>query len=139
MTLHKESLAKLDPRTKLLLLIVVNIIVLNAYDYGNRLYIKFALFALTAGLLLCEGEVSAVVKGIIIYISAQLIRISGMADAIPLVLNIFINVYVNIIAKMFPCLFCGYYLLNTTEVSSLLEAFRKMKIPEKINLPLSVV
>lgn len=68
MTLHKESLAKLDPRTKLLLLIVVNIIVLNAYDYGNRLYIKFALFALTAGLLLCEDEVSAVVKGIIIYI-----------------------------------------------------------------------
>ncbi|MFR2716906.1 MAG: hypothetical protein ACLTA5_06315 [Anaerococcus obesiensis] len=69
--MHKESLAKLDPRTKLLLLIVVNIIVLNAYDYGNRLYIKFALFALTAGLLLCEGEVSAVVKGIIIYISAH--------------------------------------------------------------------
>lgn len=129
----------IDARTKLFLILVTDIVMVNMNSEGTRFKISVILFVILILLLLRIKEFKVAVVSSILYAAATLLTFTDLLTKIPAFINLIASVYVYSITKTFPCFLSAYYLLKSTEVSELLLAFRKMHIPERLNLSLAVV
>ncbi len=124
----------LDPRTKLLLMLIVNITVFRA----SGLYIMIALSTIPIALLMLSGKPKAAAVSAVAYIA------SAMANEyiVPIThgaLNIVIVMVAGMLYRMAPVLIMGYYLVTTTTVSEFIGAMERMRLSSKIIIPLSVM
>lgn len=127
-----------DPRTKLLLLITVSTFVLGGLG-GNRFpYTILVLCLVVLLLLLTAGKLRAAVLYLVIYTAAYLAsvlllpRLSGAAYF--LVLG-----SAGIFSRVMPGVAMGAYVVSTTTVSEFSAAMQRMRVSEKIVIPLSVM
>lgn len=129
---------KLDPRTKIYLLLVVNIIVLNSQTIGAAAYIKALLAFIPFFLLLTVGRKSGALWFVVLYAAAQCGRIFfyNMTNG---AMDIAIRMLVEIMLRFAPCAVLGYYMLSTTRVSEFLSAMNRMHLTQKLTIPLSVM
>ena len=124
----------LDPRTKLLLMLIVNITVFRA----SSLYVMVALSAIPIALLVLSGKPKAAAVSAVAYIA------SAMANEyiVPIThgaLNIVIVMVAGMLYRLAPVLIMGYYLVTTTTVSEFIGAMERMHVSSKIVIPLSVM
>ncbi|MEM7802392.1 MAG: energy-coupling factor transporter transmembrane component T [Chloroflexota bacterium] len=123
----------LDPRTKLLLLILANFLL---FSFGNSLYL-YAAAALGALLLLLARAYTAlnVMVGTyaVLYGLDYLIRI-GAPSAIPAWSALALPFFIFLPVFMFAALFFA-----TTSISDAAAAFQKMKVPKVVLIPLLVM
>ncbi|NMA83924.1 MAG: energy-coupling factor transporter transmembrane protein EcfT [Epulopiscium sp.] len=129
----------IDPRTKLFLILVTNIVMVNMNQEGAKFKISMILFIILILLLVQIKKYKVALISSVLYFAAIALTFTGWLAKIPPFINLVASVYVYSITKTFPCFLSAYYLLKSTEVSALLLAFRKMHIPERLNLPLAVV
>jgi energy-coupling factor transport system permease protein len=125
---------KIDPRTKIIVLVILNLIVFGETALYATLFMVAIPFFL---LLLSKRE-----KAALIYISAYTLALLGEIFLIPVthgVLNILIVMITNLLVRMMPGIVMGYYLIVTTTVSEFLASMEKTRIPEIIAIPISVV
>ena len=109
---------QLDPRTKILLLLVANILLF----FGSSSDITYIYMAVLAMVLLLSG----------CYKSLLAFGVIGT-------LFISINYWIFPIApKMFPCLMSGALLISTTSLHDVVLAMRKCHFPQKLIITLSV-
>ena len=125
---------KLDPRTKLLLMLFVSMTTFQA----SNVYCMMTLAAIPVLLLLMSGKLKAAM------ISALLYAASTLANEylVPIthgVLNIFIVMISGMFYRLMPALIMGYYLVATTTVSEFTAAMERMHVSKKIVIPLSVM
>lgn len=124
---------KLDPRTKILLLLISNLILFLG-DSRSVVYIYMAVLVLLLFLFGCYKCVLGFgIAGSILTIVNYLI--------FPVAPKIFIMIFsisVNYTFKMLPCLMAGGLLIATTSLHEVVLAMRKCHIPQKIIIPLSV-
>ena len=106
-----HCLLQLDPRTKILLLLVANILLFFGSS-SEVTYIYMAVLAMV--LLLSECYKSLLAFGVIGTLS------------------------VNYTLKMFPCLMSGALLISTTSLHDVVLAMRKCHFPQKLIITLSV-
>ena len=128
----------LDPRTKLYLLLILNIVIINGRSSGSAIYVKPMLAAVPFLLLLMSGKR----KGSLLY--AGIYSISLLTDLFWL--QHFTGIGGMVIAllsafgiRWFPCAMMGYYFVSTTQVSEFVAAMERMKVSQKIIIPLSVM
>lgn len=124
----------IDPRTKFLLLFVINLIVFANTDWKMSLP-----FALIPMILLVGAKKYRV--GIIyglMYLGATLITLWVVPETKG-ALNLLFVIVSGLIYRMSPGLLMGYYLISTTTVSEFVAAMERMKISQKIIIPLSVM
>ena len=124
----------LDPRTKLLLMLIVNITVFRA----SSLYVMVVLSAIPIALLVLSGKPKAAAVSAVAYIA------SAMANEyiVPIThgaLNIAIVMVAGMLYRLAPVLIMGYYLVTTTTVSEFIGAMERMHVSNKIVIPLSVM
>ena len=125
---------KIDPRTKIIVLVILNLIVFGETALYATLFMVTIPFFL---LLFSKRE-----KAALIYISAYTLALLGEIFLIPVthgVLNILIVMITNLLVRMMPGIVMGYYLIVTTTVSEFLASMEKTRIPEIIAIPISVV
>ena len=125
---------KIDPRTKIIVLVILNLIVFGETAHYATLFMVAIPFFL---LLLSKRE-----KAALIYISAYTLALLGEIFLIPVthgVLNILIVMITNLLVRMMPGIVMGYYLIVTTTVSEFLASMEKTRIPEIIAIPISVI
>lgn len=134
-----EAVIDFDPRTKLFILLVTNIIMINIYVDERRLLLKFIMFAQIFILLLLYKKIKISLIALLVFSGAWYLELFGIADHINGIIGFILALLVTCAVEMCPCFLAGYILLFTTPVSKLMEGFRKLKIPECINLPLAVV
>lgn len=137
---NKQKVLTLDPRTKLLILLLSSLFVMGGFGGGHPLiqFVRHALVGITLFFLLTEGKIKPVLFTGLFYAVFYAVEIfvlptlHGMANYVVLFCTgFFVRILPNFIA--------AYLVVSTTKVSDLIAALKKMKVSNKIIIPLSVI
>jgi len=113
---------KLDPRTKLLILILINIIVFSNPDFQTELIC----IGFIAVLSLLIGAYKQALRGVLICIF------------FPSILSGIISMMAICFRKLIPTMIFASALIATTKVSELICALQKIYVPKSIIIPFAV-
>ena len=125
---------RFDPRTKFILLLGVNMLLL----LSRSLFLELALFLFCIFILLVDKRY----KNAVIYLIAFLLMLfidrflSGCFTGFYFTI---INFIVYALRRFMPCLILGKWILDTTAVSDFVATMWKIKLPLTVIIPLSVV
>lgn len=132
------SRLQLDPRTKLILLIVINVIMMGGGIEGAAIVVRPVLALIPFTLLLTEGRIKAAFTYLPLYALAAF----GESYLVPHttgLMNLLTIIASGLITRFMPCLVMGYYVVTTTTVSEFTASMEHMRITPKIVIPLSVM
>ena len=124
---------QLDPRTKVLLLPVANILLF----FGSLPEVTYIYIGLLAMLFLLSGCYKPLLNFIIVGMTFLGINYWIFPIA-PKALTMIFFISVNYTLKMFPCLMSGALLIYTTSLHDVVLAMRKWHFPQKLIITLSV-
>lgn len=125
---------KLDPRTKLLLMLIINVTIFG----GSAVYIMLVMAAIPLFLLLTSKKAKSALYCTLAYIAAAFFN-ELLIPATHGVLNIFVVMISGMLYRMMPGFIMGYYLVTTTTVSEFVASMERMHVPQKIIIPMSVM
>lgn len=134
----EKSFIRLDPRTKIVLLLMIAIFVLGGAGGNSLIWARVALAVIPAILILFSGRKKAflVFSGLFLLGCFLQYFLLGKSSGI---LNYIILASAGILSQFLPGLMMGYYAVTTTIVSEFVAAMERMHIPEQITIPLSVM
>lgn len=133
----KQGIA-LDPRTKIVLLLMVATFVLGGAGGNNLIWARIMLAIVPAVLLLISGKVKVFFVFETLFLAGCLLqyyllgRLSGF-------LNFIVLATAGILSQFIPGLMMGYYAVTTTTVSEFVAAMERIHMPKQIVIPLSVM
>ena len=128
----------LDPRTKLVMLFVVNVIMVSGECVGASAVIRPVVALLPFLLLLSEQQYRPAFLYLIFAtaaISAEMILVGRTQG----VTNLLVIIFSGLISRFIPGLVMGYYVVSTTKISELIAALEKMHMPQNMMIPFSVM
>lgn len=129
----KKGILVLDPRTKILLLLGINIFVFtNSYVYAEIIVMA----ALVSLLLLC-GVYKSAMKSAITYLVLLAIKYAVL-PLCPEIIMTSLNIVVITFRKLLPCVTLGALLVQTTPIRLLMHALQKWHLPQTIIIPLAI-
>lgn len=128
----------LDPRTKLLMVCTVSLVMIGGGYGGSMDILCPAMAALPLALLLASRRWSASLIYAALYTVASLSTHFFLSRTYGF-LNFMIVASCGIFSRFMPGIMMGYFLVTTTTVSQFMAAMSRMRISEKITIPLSVM
>jgi energy-coupling factor transport system permease protein len=129
---------RLDPRTKIVMVISVGVI-LSVGGYGGLMtYVRPVLAAMPLLLLLLSKRWSASAFYVVAFGAAYLGEIFLLAHTFG-ILNFILLASFGLLARYMPGLMMGYFLVSTTTVSDFMAAMHRIHLTEKLTIPLSVM
>lgn len=136
---EQQTFISFDPRTKLYMLFVFNLINLSSTESVLINNLKLVLAFLTFIMLLNVRKPRAAVIYAVLYIAAYngewlLQYISGMS-----LLGILVRLFIPVMLRMLPGVMVAWCVLLTTKVSEFISGMEKMHIPQNITIPFAVV
>lgn len=135
---RKKKGIRLDPRAKLLMLIVINIVMVSGNIRGPEYYVRIVLALIPLILLLQEHKW----KSALIYLTAFGVASFGEGFVVQNTsgfLNLVCLIFSGVISRFMPGMIMAYYLVSTTTVSEFIAGMERMRVSEKITIPLSVM
>ena len=129
---------KLDPRTKLFLLLVISTVMIGGDIKGNAVYVRLILASMPFILLLSGRKAKAAVIYAVLYTAAWFLEAFFIYSTSG-VLNIIIVMLSGLVSRFVPCIVMGYYVMATTRVSEFVAAMERMHVSQKIIIPFSVM
>ena len=136
-TLDRDVHSLLDPRTKLLLLFTSSVFVVgNAGEAWMSVFYWILVF-LPVALLFAEKEWKTGLAAIMIYIGSYYAQLALQHDLTTLQSVLALMLY--IITKILPTVILARYIVKTTRVSEFLTAMNRMRVTDKITIPISVI
>ncbi|MCR4867432.1 MAG: energy-coupling factor transporter transmembrane protein EcfT [Lachnospiraceae bacterium] len=135
--LDRDVHSLLDPRTKLLLLFTSSVFVVgNAGEAWMSVFYWILVF-LPVALLFAEKEWKAGLIAIFIYVGSYNAQLALQHDLTTLQSVFALMLY--IITKILPTVILARYIVKTTKVSEFLTAMNRMRVTDKITIPISVI
>ena len=132
--LADNSHVRLDPRTKLLILILINI---SAFTVnGWHVMVLTALIPVSLFVLSKRYFLSL---GFSLLFCAALLSYVFFVDTSVVFLNLIAGIVSGVVCRMGPGFMLGYFLLSSTTVSEFIAAMERMHLPKNIIIPLSVM
>ncbi len=139
-TKTEDRIMSLDVRTKLLILLAVAIFITGGYGINKAWFrgYQLVLAALPFALMMFEKRFK------IVLIYGGLFLVSLLLKTVFLqrtagVLNVLLLINTGVFVRLIPGALAGIYLISTTTVSEFVAGLQKLRLPEKIIIPLSVV
>ena len=129
---------KLDPRTKLLLLLMVAVFVLGGAGGSSLIWARIIFAILPALLILSSGKIKAFFMFVSIFLIGCFMQYFLLGKLIG-ILNFIVLASAGILSQFMPGLMMGYYTVSTTTVSEFVAAMERMHMPKQIVIPLSVM
>lgn len=135
----QQAFVPFDPRTKLYMLFVFNLINLSSAENEVINSLKLVLAFLTFMVLINVRRPRTAAVYAVLYIAAYngewlLQYISGMS-----LLGILLRLFIPVMLRMLPGVMVAWCVLLTTRVSEFIAAMEKMHIPQNITIPFAVV
>lgn len=129
---------QIDPRTKIYLLLLINIVIFGTNPSGLQLIAKGVLAAIPFGLLCSSGKWRQGFIYAVLYVAGQLAEtcLTPYADGLWGLLMRFTAQMLN---RFVPIVIMAWYLVRTTEVSEFIAAMERMHVTRKILIPLAVI
>ena len=135
--LKKARRGFLDPRTKLALVLILALFVMGGLGGEALRPIKTALSALPFALLLVERQGKRFLRGVLMLAVGY-----GLLFALPYlpgVLNFLALMCGGILTRFVVTVVMGEYLIASTSVSEFISAMERIKMPQAITIPMSVM
>ncbi|SCS38126.1 energy-coupling factor transporter transmembrane component T [Staphylococcus caeli] len=137
--LAHNHIFNLDPRIKILMMLIVSLIALTGGTTGHEIVLRLIVMLIPALLLILAGKYSYGITctGIITlaWYGEAFVVIEGQQQ----IATLLIFVPSGVITRFLPSLVMGYYIYTTTQVETLILGLERMKIPRKITIPIAVM
>ncbi|MBP2624003.1 energy-coupling factor transporter transmembrane component T [Streptococcus oricebi] len=130
---------KLDFRTKLLMTIVISFILLLGNLHKHYFFLILLLSSLPYLLLLLDRKYLAVFKGLLFIGLASLLQDWLLTHSKASIFESVLVLITMTSLKMAPGLVMGRYSILTTSMSDLVASLQKMKLPDLLIVPISVM
>ncbi len=132
--LNNNSRLNVDPRTKIILLVIISFMVFNeAPLYITGILVLIPFFCLFFSDYKKAALIYLILYLISIYIQVYLLPTSTGLSAILLITFSYTS------TRMLPILMMGYYTVSTTKISEFIASMEKSNVPKEIIIPLSVI
>lgn len=128
----------LDPRTKIVLCLVVSFIMLDSTTSPVVNALQIALAALPLIFLLMLGKHKMAVYYVCAYAFASLVP-ALLVPYLPAIINLLFTGMIALMTQILPGMMMAYFLLASTSVSELVTAMDRMHVPKSISVPMSVL
>lgn len=125
---------RLDPRTKLLLLLLVVLAAMLAPSLSYEL----ALVALIGGCSLCFRRWAFALKGVLAYTLVVVLSLWVLAAASG-VWRTMLIAFFGLVHKVYPCGMLGSLFISTTRVGEFMAAMQRLRVPKRVVIPLAVM
>lgn len=135
---EKKAILPADPRTKLFLTVTVSTIMITGGTGGFMNFVRPCLMACPIIFLLLSKKWKAAARFTVTYAVLFALELT----VLPLLTgtwNFILGAAVEIYTHMLPGFIMGYYLVSTTTVSEFVAAMERMRVPQKVVIPVSVV
>ena len=133
MQLKNKSFLNLDPRTKILLIILANVLI---FTFGNNIFMHITTAFGVILMILC-GKNKQAINFTIFCLSIY--GITYLMNFVPRAIAIIWSTAVLPIVLFMPLYAFSYLLFTTTSISQMVTALQKMKVPSAIITPLLVM
>ena len=124
-----ERSVRLDPRTKMVMLFAVSTVLLLGGNGGAMFAVRTAMLLFPFGLLAISGRMHAAGLMLAAFAAPTL---EGIANAITVATA-------TVVSRFVPTLALAYFVFATTTVSEFMAAMGRMRIPDWIVIPMSVL
>lgn len=128
----------LDPRTKIVMLLVVNIVLIGGGYSGLSAVIRPLLALLPLFLLLAERQYKPAFF-YLIFVALAMTTELFLVSQTQGVLNLVLVIGAGLLSRFVPPLVMGYYVVTTTKISEFVAAMERMHLPPQIIIPFSVM
>lgn len=135
---YKSSKIFIDPRTKIFLTITVSTIMVTGSTGGLMNFVRPCLVFFPIILFLTSERIKMSLRFLLTYTILFLIEVF-MLPLLHGALGFLFGAVVGIYTHMLPGFVMGYYLIETTTVSEFTASMERMKVSQKIVIPISVV
>lgn len=129
---------QLDPRTKVYLLLLINIVLFATNPSGCQLIAKGALAAIPFVLLCSAGKWRQGFIYAILYVAGQLAE-TYLTSYTTGLWGLVMRFTAQMLDRIVPIIIMACYLVRTTEVSAFIAAMERMHITRIIVIPLAVI
>lgn len=129
---------KFDPRTKILLLIVIGIIMMSGKMTGAEYILRLICVAVPFLLLVSIRRIKAAIGYVLLLYGAVLCE-GFVVPHTSGALNLIIMTICGVISRFCPGYLMGWYVVNSTSVSEFITAMEKMHSPNLVTIPMSVM
>ena len=128
----------LDPRTKIVLCLVVSFIMLESTTSLVVNALQIALAALPLIFLLMLGKHKMAVYYLCAYVFASLVP-QLLVPLLPDIINLLFTGMIALMTQILPGMMMGYFLIVSTSVSEFVTAMDRLHVPKSISVPMSVL
>lgn len=128
----------LDPRTKIVLCLVVSFIMLDSTYSLVVNGLQIALAALPLIFLLMLGKHKMAVYYLCAYVFASLVP-QLLVPLLPDIINLLFTGMIALMTQILPGMMMAYFLIVSTSVSEFVTAMDRMHVPKSISVPMSVL
>lgn len=129
---------RLDPRTKIALMLAVNVVMMGAGTQGWAIAARITAAAVPCALLVDARRFLAAAAFMVFY-GAVLLGEPLLLATTSAVANLVVLVGAVFATRIIPSFAMLYYVVRTTKVSELVAALERMRVPRMVVIPLSVM
>ena len=133
-----ERTVKLDPRTKIVLLFAVSTVLLLGGNGPVMFSVRTAMLLFPFALLAVSGRMRAAAFMLAAYLGAYALAALA-APVLTGVANAAVVASATVVSRFVPTLALAYFVFATTTVSEFMAAMARMRMPDWITIPLSVL
>jgi energy-coupling factor transport system permease protein len=130
---------RLDPRTKLYMILVVSAVVMMSATTPLLWSIRIAMTLVPIFLLLVEKHFASAFRFIVLYGTALYITFTYITAQSKGLVMAFLVGYCSIIVQFLPAMITAWYVVRTTKIDEFIAAMQKMHVPDGITISLAVV
>jgi len=130
---------KLDPRTKLYMILVVSSIVMMSATSLFLWVVRIIITMVPIGLLILEKHYALALRFLIFYVSALVLMFAFISENSTGFLTAFLLGYCSIVVQFMPAMITAWYVVRTTRIDEFVSAMQKMHMPDGITISLAVV
>lgn len=130
---------KLDPRTKLFMILVVSAVVMMSATTPFLWALRIGMTTVPIVLLIAEKHYASAFRFLVLYAVALILTFTCINENSTGFVMAFLMGYCSIIVQFMPAMITAWYVVRTTKIDEFVSAMQKMHMPDGITISLAVV
>ena len=130
---------KLDPRTKLYMILIVSAIVMMSATTPFLWGVRIVMTLIPITLLVIEKRYTSAFGFTFLYLAALVLTFAFLSEDSTGILKSLLTGYSGIVVQFMPCFITAWYVVRTTKIGEFMSAMQKMHMPDGITIALAVV
>ena len=130
---------KLDPRTKLFMVLIVSTIVMMSATTPLLWAVRILITLIPLVLLVAEKKYSGALKFFLLYVTALVVNFVVLVSLDGGIVVSLLTGYCGIVVQFMPSVITAWYFIRTTKTDEFISAMQKMHVLDGLTISLAVV